>query len=132
MAVLAATLNRRYKSSREAYVHTQKEPLSFHLTFLLGGDFELPEGKTPVDVLRMPFNSSVDTVEGAGSSPSVKCFGIDRQMFSGISTNPTGTKMQLWTKKFNTSNSKCNEFEGMARQTTHRNGEKNFHCHKDA
>jgi hypothetical protein len=112
MAVHAATLIRQYKSIREQSTQTPKgEPVSFHLALLLGGDFELPDGKTSVDVLRSPFTSNANAEESAGLSQSSKCFGINHKLFRGKATNPAGTKMQLWTKKFNTSNSKCNEFD---------------------
>jgi hypothetical protein len=113
MAALAANLTRRAKASREQHVHTgsRKEPVSFHLAFLLGNDFELPEGKTSVDVLRMPFNYSVHAEEASDPSQWSKCFGINRQLFRGKSTNPSGTRMELWTKKINTSNSNCEVFD---------------------
>jgi hypothetical protein len=57
------------------------EPVSFHLAFILGNDFALPEGTNSVEVLRTPF-----AVHSDGRPPK---------------ENLTGTKMEFWTKKFN-------------------------------
>jgi hypothetical protein len=56
-----------------------REPVSFHLAFLLGNDYILPDGHDSVDVLRSPFISKTSK------------------------ENLTGTKLEFWTKRFITS-----------------------------
>ena len=55
------------------------ESMSFHLGFVLGDEFVLPEGCDSVDVLRLPLMGKTST------------------------GNPAKTKMEFWTKKFNLS-----------------------------
>jgi hypothetical protein len=74
----------------QSYSHTvnaklsnvAKEPVSFHLAFILGSEYALPEGCDSVDILRQPLTSMAD--EGKSQKE-----------------NLTGTKMEFWTKKFN-------------------------------
>jgi hypothetical protein len=56
--------------------------MSFHLAFILGSNFVLPDGSDSVDMLRTPFAS---VAEEAKSSKE----------------NLTETKMEFWVKKFN-------------------------------
>jgi hypothetical protein len=62
--------------------HKSGEPVSFHLEFVLGKDFVLPEGSDSVGILRSPF------VHNDGK--------LSKE-------NLTGTKMEFWTTKFNSS-----------------------------
>ena len=83
----AVTAIRQTKSPvRSTNAETRKagtgEPVSFHLAFVLGNDYVLPEGSDSVDILRMPLMAN----EGKHSRE-----------------NLAGTKMEFWTKKFNTS-----------------------------
>jgi hypothetical protein len=68
--------NRSFKSAKSG------EPLSFHLAFILGNEFVLPEGNNSVDVLRLPFTHIAN--EGKPAKE-----------------NPTGAILEFWTKKFN-------------------------------
>jgi hypothetical protein len=97
----AAAANRRL--TRQSSTKTARgEPLSFHLTFLLGRDYELPEGKNSVHVLREPFfGSEVDDSPFHNSDLSSRLCCIGKSMFRGSSTNITGTRMEFWTNKFN-------------------------------
>ena len=114
MSAAGATGARRQKQSRE-YVHLSRktgEPVSFHLAYVLGNDFVLPEGKNSVDVLRSPFlsslsdDSSTPTQQQRGS-----CFNINTGIFNRKSSNPVATKLEFWTKKFNSAQSASHDFE---------------------
>jgi hypothetical protein len=78
---------------------------------MLGNDYVLPEGKNSVDVLRMPFSSSVANELSSKSSESFRFFPIKSQLFTSKSPNLTGTKIEFWSKKFNYSQSSINDFE---------------------
>jgi hypothetical protein len=109
-AAISATAILRRKRSMKVPKSIANEPLSFHVTFLLGRDFVLPAGLSSVDVLRKPLYPHIK------SEPSSEAFeGYRRLMRSnsqappGNSTakvpNLTGTKLELWTKKFKSSQS---------------------------
>jgi hypothetical protein len=109
-AAISATAILRRKRSIKVPKSIANEPLSFHVTFLLGRDFVLPAGLSSVDVLRKPLYPNIK------SEPSSEAFeGYRRLMRSnsqappGNSTtkvqNLTGTKLELWTKKFKCSQS---------------------------
>jgi hypothetical protein len=88
-----------------------KEPVSFHLAFLLGNDYVLPDGKSSVDVLRMPFHAEVSDEESPNPSETqYRFFRIDGHLFSKTS-NLTATKMEFWTKKFTTTQAASDNFE---------------------
>jgi hypothetical protein len=83
MAASATVTHRQVKAApvRQAKNSNEvgREPVSFHLAFLLGNDYILPDGHDSVDVLRSPFISKTSK------------------------ENLTGTKLEFWTKRFITS-----------------------------
>jgi hypothetical protein len=85
MAAALASVQKQAKqrfTSAKTSRHESGEPVSFHLEFVLGKDFVLPEGSDSVGVIRSPF------VHNQGK--------LSKE-------NLTGTKMEFWTKKFNSS-----------------------------
>jgi hypothetical protein len=80
MAAVAA-LRHSQSARSKGNVNVGKEPMSFHLAFILGSDYILPDGSDSVDVLRLPLTTVSD--EGKSSKE-----------------NLTDTKMEFWTKKF--------------------------------
>ena len=80
------------------------EPLSFHVTFLLGKEFALPEGKSSVDVLRMPLLASSGITSTAETPESPRRLVRMNSQLTGVKVqNLTGTRLELWTKKFKSS-----------------------------
>jgi hypothetical protein len=105
MAAAATTIKRRTREEA-TNIDVCKEPISFHLALLLGNEYFLPEGKNSVDVLRMPFCVSVSS-ESSSKPPesSLRFFNINSQLFTNKIQNITGTRMEFWVKKFNSSQS---------------------------
>jgi hypothetical protein len=111
----AAAVSRRTRVSSKESVHpvNLSEPVSFHLAFLLGNQFVLPEGKNSVDVLRMPFNGPVPDDELPESTLNSRKFStyFDSNLFLNKPSNLTGTKMEFWTKKYNSTHSTSDDTE---------------------
>jgi hypothetical protein len=113
-AAISATVL-RHKRSIKAHKSIVNEPLSFHVTFLLGRDFVLPAGCSSVDVLRKPLLPHIK------SEPSSEAFDGPRGLTRANShasgnitakvSNLTGTKLELWTKKFKNSLSPNEDIE---------------------
>ncbi len=87
------------------------EPLSFHLQLLVGNEFVLPEGKNSVGLLRWPIQRYHDQkavsdcpenpVKPADKLKSNLSLLKNRAIFESNPSNITGTKFEMWTKKFN-------------------------------
>ena len=102
----AASAARRPRSVREQ-VHKSavNEPVSFHLAMILGNDYVLPSGKNSVDVLRQPFTAPLHEGSSNPSDHHAFLFG------QGKTSNLTGTKMELWTKRFVSSQAASDAFD---------------------
>ncbi len=85
MAAAIASFSKQKQRPAPAKNRNSGEPVSFHLEFVLKKNFVLPEGSDSVSVLRSPF------LGNEGKSPSKE--------------NITGTKMEFWATKFNSSSS---------------------------
>ena len=109
--VVNAALHRKPRGKR-AVKKSSSEPVSFHLTFLVGTEYTLPEGKNSVHILRAPFfEADVDDSPFRGTDFSSRLCCIGRSIFSGSSSNITGTRMEFWTKKFNAGSTAAPDFE---------------------
>jgi hypothetical protein len=114
-AAVSTSVILRNKSTIKVSKTIVNEPLSFHVTFLLGREFVLPVGVSSVDVLRKPLLPHIK------SEPSSEAFEGSRRLASsnsqipGTSTakvsNLTGTKLELWTKKFKSSQTSNQEIQ---------------------
>jgi hypothetical protein len=112
VGMAAATVAKR--GSKEAHTANMSEPVSFHLAFLVGNNYVLPDGKNSVDVLRMPFLSSVrneECPETALNSRSKFISYFDGNLFSSKTSNLTGTKMEFWAKKYTSTQSASDDVE---------------------
>jgi hypothetical protein len=99
----ASVAAKRSKTGKEpAHSANTDEPVSFHLAFLLGNNYSLPDGKNSVDVLRMPFHSAVSNEGSAEAAPTSRKITslFDTNFFTNKSSNLTETKTEFWTKKY--------------------------------
>jgi hypothetical protein len=93
------------------------EPVSFHLEFLLGKNYILPDGKNSVDVLRMALNSEWPSASNKRSpehnftSRKLSSYFDPLHFKNKTSKNITGTKMEFWTKKFSTGHSAIDDVD---------------------
>ncbi len=81
---------------------------------MLGNDFVLPDGKNSVDVLRAPFLASADDFHDEASTQTqsgTSFFNINQKLFSRKSSNMTATKLEFWTKKFNSVQMASHDFQ---------------------
>ena len=76
--------------------------MHLYLAFLLGNDYTLPENKSSVDVLRMPFFSAMSNEGLTETAPTSRTFMsfLGANFFKNKMSNLTGTKTEFWTKKF--------------------------------
>jgi hypothetical protein len=106
-AVIATTIRHRSVKIHKTMVN---EPLSFHVTFLLGKDFVLPAGLSSVDVLRIPLiphisAESTTNTETENARRILRTNSQSPSIITGKAQNLTSTKLELWTKKFRNSQS---------------------------
>ena len=113
---MAAVISSAIHRSRSSQVHkaaVYNEPLSFHVTLLLGKDFVLPADMSSVDILRMPLGAIPASALTAQATVSLesprRLLRKNSQMPSGKNQNFTGTRIEMWTKKFKSSSSIFNE-----------------------
>ena len=88
-----------------------KEPVSFHLSLLLGNEYILPVGKSSVDVLRSPFHRAAVEGKDPTENPAFRLVRSNSQLIMGRSPNFTDTKIELWVKKFVSSQSDYSDTE---------------------
>jgi hypothetical protein len=114
-AAISTTAILRNKRSIKVPKAIVNEPLSFHVTFLLGREFVLPAGVSSVDVLRKPLLPHVKSEPSSEAFESSRRITRSNSQLSGNSTakvpNLTGTKLELWTKKFKSSQSSNEDIE---------------------
>jgi hypothetical protein len=107
-----ATAARRASVKGRVNMMSVGEPASFHLTLILGSEYVLPVGKNSVDVLRSPFQRAA--LEGAQDQPDAPAFRLihtNSKIIQSKPPNTTGTKMELWVKKFVSSQSDSEDFD---------------------
>jgi hypothetical protein len=112
-AVAASAAVRRTRSDRgRVNVIGVKEPVSFHLALILGNEYILPPGKNSADVLRTPLHRAVlEGPQESSDSPAFRLVHNNSKLIQGKSPNFTGTKLELWVKKFVSSQSDSDDFD---------------------
>ncbi len=112
-AAAATSVRRTRPSSGRTNILSVKEPVSFHLALLLGNEYVLPIGKNSVDVLRTPFQrAAMDGAQGPSSdSPAFRRNFSSIQINQPKSPNLTGTRLELWAKKYVSSQCDSEDFD---------------------
>jgi hypothetical protein len=108
-AAASAALRARQTKGR-IHIHSAKEPVSFHLSLLLGSEYVLPVGKSSVDVLRTPFLRR-EGAQDPTDTPAFRLITTKNQITAGKPSNLTGTRLEIWSKKFVSSHFDSEDFD---------------------